>query len=417
MTISSSRRKRVVIVGCGFAGFSAAQEFGRRYVPRWADVIVIDQSDHQLFTPLLYEAATGAILTQRLRYPIRPDLKRLGIEFRQARVEGVDPAAQTLSLSDGELGYDFLIIGCGSHTNFFNRPDFEANTLPLKTADDADRLRLHIEDCIAMAARARDDAERLRLLTFAIVGAGPTGVELAGSLHQALIARLLPPTSRNPASFRVLLIEARPAILPGVPEPLARAAAAELAASGITVWTESPVDGAAPDGLVIGGRGSVPAGTVVWTAGVQAACLSGLPVEGRGGGGRFRVESTLSLPAAPNIFLIGDMGAAPWNDRPVPNNAPGAIQQGKAAARNVTRRMLDLAPVPFRYEYPGDLLALGYHNAVAYVGGRLVTGYPAWLLRRGVYLTNILGAKNRIGLAGDWLRDEFAGRERTRDRV
>lgn len=406
-----------MIVGCGFAGFSAAQEFGRRYVPRWADVIVVDQSDYQLFTPLLYEAATGAILTQRLRYPIGPDLKRLGIGFRQARVERVNTASKSLLLHDGELEYDSLIVACGSHTNFFNRPDFAANTLPLKTAEDADRLRLHIETCIQSARHCQNQADRLRLLTFAIVGAGPTGVELAGSLHHALIGRLLPRDMRDSASFRVLLIEARPSILPGAPEPLARAAAAELTAAGVSVWTDSPVDGATAKGLAIHGRGSLPAGTVVWTAGVEAAYLPGLTTDSRAPGGRLNVDSSLRLENTPDIFLIGDMAAAPWGARPVPNNAPAAIQQGKAAARNATRSMLGLTSVPFRFEHPGDLLSLGYHNAVAFVGGRLVTGYPAWVIRRGVYLSNILGAKNRIGLAGDWLRDEMAGRNRSRARV
>ena len=397
-----SPRRRVVIVGCGFAGFYAALHFGRRSVPRWADVSVIDIRDYHLFTPLLYEAAAGSISVDRLKHPVIPELQRQKIQFRQAWVEAADCVQHVLHTSDGDVPYDYLIVANGSQPDFFGKPDLEEHTLPLKTIEDAEQVQAQVAACIAAALQLPAGPERERLLTFAIVGAGPTGVELAGCLHQALYQRLLPPECRSPGSARVVLLEAQESVLPGMVDDLGRAAASELQRVGVEIVTSAAVESANIDGVFLCDRSFLPAGTVIWTAGVRGAALPGISSAATTADRRIVVGPDLQLPGHPGVFITGDLAAVPSEGTRVPPSAPAAIQTGRAAARSVTRMMLGLAPVRFRYEYQGDLLALGYQNAVAFVGGRLITGAPALLLRRGVYLANLKGVSNRVGLALDW---------------
>jgi NADH:ubiquinone reductase (H+-translocating) len=411
-------RRRVVILGNGFAGFAAAQEFARRRLPSWAEVLVIDRRSYHLFTPLLYEAATGAIQIERLQYPVLPFYRRNGIKFHQGTVDAIDLERRQLRAGDRVLSYDFLMVSAGSRANFFGHPGFSAFTLPLKTASDAVRLRTHIESCIEQASHASRQDERNRLLTFAIVGGGPTGVELAAALHEARLHHLAGPAVQEPGSFRVMLIEAAPSILNTMAASVSQAALAELTRTGVLVRLGKAVEQADSGGLVLAGGERIHAATVVWSAGIHAIEIPGLTGE-TGPAGRLLVDHHLRLPDYPEVTIAGDIAAAPleprrrgtsagWNGQFVPANAPAAIQMGTAAARNVTRGLLGLGPVAFRYRPEGDLIALGHRNAVAHLGGRTFTGLNAWLVRRGVYLAQLKGLKNRVGLAQDWWANERA---------
>ncbi len=413
-------RHRVVIIGGGFGGVRAAKSLARAGV----DVTLIDRTNHHLFQPLLYQVATGVLSPGQIAPPLRSLFRGEDyVEVLLADVESVDLArrvVRAVSWERLEIPYDTLIVAAGATHSYFGHDDWAAIAPGMKTLDDAIRLRSRILGAFELAEQAEDESERRAWLTFAIVGAGPTGVELAGQI--ALLAhRVLRGEYRhmNPASVRVLLLDAAPAVLGAFPASLQRGAKRSLERLGIEVDLDHPVTSVDTDGVTLGEgerAARVTARTVIWAAGVRAAPLGAQLAEQTGAeidrAGRVSVGPDLSLPGHPEVFAIGDMIAIP----DVPGTAQPAIQEGKYVAR-VIRARLDGRPAPRRFKYLdlGSIATIGRTQAVADLFGRIrLQGFPAFVIWGIVHLAYLVGWGNRFGAVTRWMWTLLARNRRER---
>jgi NADH dehydrogenase len=391
---------RVVIVGAGFAGLNAACALEGRP----ARVVVVDRRNHHLFQPLLYQVATAALSPGDIAAPIRHVLRnQRNAEVVLGDVARVDPAARTVHLEDGtEVRYDLLVVATGATHSYFGHLEWAPLAPGLKTLEDALEIRRRVLTAYERAERARDPETRRALLTFVVVGAGPTGVELAGALAE--IARYsLTSDFRHisPESARVLLLEAAPRVLPPYPERLSEAARRQLERIGVEVRTGAAVTAIDRHGVEVAGE-RIPSRTVLWAAGVAASPLArslGVPLDKSG---RVEVLPDLSVPGRPEIFVVGDLARLVLDGAPVPGVAPAAIQMGRHAARNALRRARGRRTVPFRYRDKGQLATIGRAAAVGRVLGRDLTGLPAWLAWLGVHIAYLIGFRNRVAVLLEW---------------
>lgn len=391
----------VVIIGGGFGGLSAARAL------RHADVRVtlLDQRNHHVFQPLLYQVATATLSPGDIAAPIRWILRRLrNVRVLLGEATRIDVAARRVELADGAaLDYDWLIVAAGASHGYFGHNDWEPHAPGLKTLEDAIGIRRRILIAFERAERAEDPTRRHALLTFVIVGGGPTGVELAGTLAE-IARQTLRDEFRaiDPARARIVLVEAGATILPTFPEQLRRAARASLQRLGVTVREGTAVTAVDAQGVMIGGE-RLDAGTVVWAAGVTASSLSrtlGAPLDHAG---RALVEPDLSIPDHPHAFVVGDAAAfLHRGNRPLPGVAQTAIQGGRHAARTILRRLRGEPSQPFVYRERGSMAIVGRRAAVSDLGWIRFSGVPAWLAWLFLHIFLLIGFRNRAVVLIEW---------------
>ena len=405
MTARTTGRPRVVVLGAGFGGLWAARELARHAV----DVDLVDRNNYHTFLPLLYQIAAAEVEPEEIVYPVRSIVRALpNVRFTMAEVTGIDLAARTVSAGGTALSYDYLVIALGSVSNYFGVPGAAEHSFPLKTMDDGIALRNHILSRFELAQNERDPSTRQRMLTFTIVGAGPTGVEFAGALSELVRGPLVGDySSIDFREVRIVLLEARDAVLGMLPPELSEYARVRLRSMGVDVRLGTAVSRIDSRGVTLRDGAVFPTETVIWSSGVSgdpALRAWGLP---QAGGGRITVQPTLQAAGHPEVYVVGDLSLAGQPGGPWPQVAPSAIQQGTTAARNITRQASGKDPVPFRYRDPGTMVTIGRNAAVAHLHGRSFTGFPAWLLWLFVHISNLIGFRNRLFVLVDWAMDYF----------
>jgi NADH dehydrogenase FAD-containing subunit len=400
----SDSRPRIVIVGAGFGGLVAARAL--RKVA--AKVTVIDRRNYHLFQPLLYQVATAGLSPADIASPIRGILRdQANAEVLMARVTGIDRARREVLLEDNgrRIPYDYLIIAAGARHAYFGHDEWEDVAPGLKKIDDATAIRHRILVAFEKAESSHDPEERRRLLTFVIVGGGPTGVEMAGAIAELAKKTLLKDfRTIDPASARVLLVEGGPCLLLAFPEDLSAKARRSLEKLGVEVLTNTPVERCDADGVIAAGQ-RIEARTILWAAGVQAAPAAKWLQADKDRAGRVKVNPDLSVPGDPDIFVVGDCATVTQaNGQPVPGVAPAAKQMGAYVARVIAGRIAG-KPVsePFRYRNYGNFATIGRHAAVADFGWLKLSGYVAWLLWGAAHIYFLIGFRNRLAVMLDWL--------------
>ena len=406
----------IVIVGGGFAGLWATRALARADVR----ITLIDRRNHHLFQPLLYQVATAGLSAPDIAAPLRHILRgQRNVEVRMGEVVAIDGAAKSVALRDGEvLRYDFLLLASGATHAYFGHDDWAPHAPGLKTLDDALAIRRRLLLAFERAESAENAQARAAWLNFAVVGGGPTGVELAGTLAEIARHTLRDEFRRiDPAEAKVRLIEAGPRVLPSFPESLSAKARAQLEELGVEVVTGTPVNAIEADGYVLGDS-FVRAHTVIWAAGVAASPLGAMLDAPRDRAGRVQVEADLSVPGHPEIFVAGDLASVQRDGKPVPGVAPAAKQMGvhvaqvirarlregmrnasetRATAADVTSRTL-----PFRYRDFGNLATIGRMAAVVHFGKLRLSGVIAWWFWLVIHIFFLIGFRNRLIVLINW---------------
>jgi NADH dehydrogenase len=391
---------RVVIVGGGFGGLYAARALRSKNV----QVTLVDRRNHHLFQPLLYQVATAALSPGDIAHPIRSVLRRQqNARVLLAEAISVDLPARRLMLKDSSIPYDYLILATGARHAYFGHDEWEENAPGLKSLEDALEIRRRILLAFEKAEREADQHHRHSLLTFVIVGAGPTGVELAGAIAE--IARQVMVSdfrAIDPRDARIILVEASDRILSTFPEELSEAAEVSLRRLGVELLKNKRVTSIDP-GRVMLGTEVIETETVLWAAGVTASPLAqslGVPLDRAG---RVRVEPDLTVPNHPEVMVIGDLALfTHQNGNPLPGVCPVAIQQGRHAARNILRALDGLPHEPFHYWDKGNLATIGRAQAVADLGQLRISGILAWLAWLFVHVFFLIGFRNRFVVIFEW---------------
>ena len=407
---------RIVIVGGGFAGLWATRALARADVR----ITLIDRRNHHLFQPLLYQVATAGLSAPDIAAPLRHILRgQRNVEVRMGEVVAIDGAAKSVALRDGEvLRYDFLLLASGATHAYFGHDDWAPHAPGLKTLDDALAIRRRLLLAFERAESAENAQARAAWLNFAVVGGGPTGVELAGTLAEIARHTLRDEFRRiDPAEAKVRLIEAGPRVLPSFPESLSAKARAQLEELGVEVVTGTPVNAIEADGYVLGDS-FVRAHTVIWAAGVAASPLGALLGAPRDRAGRVQVEADLSVPGHPEIFVAGDLASVQRDGKPVPGVAPAAKQMGvhvaqvirarlREGVRNASETSATAADVtsrtlPFRYRDFGNLATIGRMAAVVHFGKLRLSGVIAWWFWLVIHIFFLIGFRNRLIVLINW---------------
>lgn len=393
----------VVIVGGGFAGLEVAKELGRAAI----GVTVVDRENHHLFQPLLYQVATAGLSAADIAEPIRKVLRgHDSVQVLLGRVDAIDTAARRLRLADGSnLPYEVLVLAAGAVDSHFGHDEWKPHLLGLKSLANAQAMRSRVLLAFEQAERSVDPAEQQRLMTIAIVGGGPTGVELAGSLAE-LCRHTLADDFRNiaPEHARIMLIEAGPRLLPGFSQAASRYAETRLRKLGVEVLTQTAVEDVREGEIRIAGR-SVAVGHTLWAAGVAASPLAAMLGAETDKAGRVLVDETLAVPGLPGVYALGDLAHCPGPDgKPVPGLAQVAKQQGRHLGRGLVRHIRDGAPLePFRYRGRGNTAIVG-RNAAVFEQGRLkVRGWFAWFAWVVIHVYLLVGFQNRVRVSVQWL--------------
>lgn len=395
-------RPHIVIIGGGFAGLAAARGLARAPV----DVTILDKANHTLFQPLLYQVATAGLAPSDIAEPIRSVLSRQGnLRVRLAEVVGVDVDRQVVSLADGgEVAYDKLIVAAGARHSYFGRDDWAEHAPGLKTIGDALEIRKRVLSAFERAEWADDPEERAALLTFVVVGAGPTGVELAGAIAEIARKTLRGEFRRiDTSQARVLLLEGADGVLLTYPPELRASAERQLASLGVEVQLGARVTDLSAEGVSVGER-FIPARTVLWGAGVQGSPIAktlGVPLDRVG---RVPVAPDCSVPGHPDVFVVGDLAALtdPKTGSPVPGVAPAATQMGKHVAKAIRADLKGQRRPDFRYQDRGAMATIGRSRAVADVLGWHVSGFPAWLLWVFVHIVFLITLRNKLLVMVKW---------------
>ena len=397
------RRARVVILGGGFAGLTAAQHLEGADL----DVTIVDRYNYHLFQPLLYQVATAGLSPAQIAAPIRSILRgQENATVRLARVTGIDRAARQVETDQGRIGYDWLVVATGARHAYFGHDEWEPHAPGLKRIDDATALRRRILIAFEKAENAAADMMRQRQLTFVVVGGGPTGVELAGAIAE-LAKTALPRDFRNidPREARIVLIEAGERLLAAFPPVLSADAKRALEKLGVEVHVGARVTECSPRGVVIDGLEGIESECVIWAAGVAASPAAKWLGAEKDRAGRVKVNPDLTLPDHPEIFVIGDTALVMGeNGKPVPGVAPAAKQQGAFVAAALRRRATgSAAGQAFRYRNLGSLATIVRASAVADFGWVRMNGYLAWLLWGMIHVFFLVGSRNRLAVLTEWL--------------
>lgn len=394
-------KKRVVIAGMGFGGLNAAKSLAGHGF----ELLLVDRHNYHLFQPLLYQVATAGLEQEAIAYPLRAISRGWDdAEFLLTEIDGVDLERKCLRSPAGEIFYDYLIVAAGSRTNFFGMQDVQRHAFDLKRLDQAEDLRNQILLLFEKASRESDPLRRSALLTFVIVGGGPTGVEFAGALRELIVHVLSKdhPTI-SPDETRIVLVEAAGSLLTAMPADLREYACAKLRAMGVEVLLETRVVGASAERVELHDGTAIASRTLFWSAGVAAATLAdGFSGVERGAGGRIVVQPDLSVKGHPEVFVVGDLAYCLQDGAPLPMMAPVASQQGRYAARAVLARERGEQPSPFRYFDKGAMATIGRSSAVAATGGLKFRGFPAWLVWLVLHLFYLIGFRNRLMVVMNW---------------
>jgi NADH dehydrogenase len=412
---------RIVILGAGFGGLTCARAL--RHAA--AKVILVDQRNFHLFQPLLYQVATAALSPADIATPIRRIVRnQRNVKVVRGHIEGIDRQSRTVRLREtGRLiPYDILVVATGARHAYFGHEDWEKFAPGLKQVEDALNIRNHVLDAFERAELAENAGERTRMLSFAIIGGGPTGVEMAGAIAElAKIELAQGSRALHGLAPRVILVEAGPQILPSFVPSLAAKAQQSLARLGVEVRTNSKVECCDAEGIIAAGE-RIRAGTLVWAAGVAASpAAQWLQVE-PDRAGRVRVNNNLMLADDPHVFVIGDTAAVAWEDgKLVPGIAPAAKQEGQYVAGLLLQRMQETGGIQapgtggpgerqepnFHYHHAGDLATIGHKAAVVDFGWIRLSGLPAWLLWGCVHIFFLIGFRNRLIVMVGWLWSYF----------
>ena len=410
-------RPRVVIVGAGFAGVAAARALKRSD----AEVVLIDRRNHHIFQPLLYQVATAVLAPSEIAAPIRQlEAKQANLNVMLADVVDIDPTHRTVDAVCPGIGirkvrFDFLVVATGTRPSYFGHDEFAAFAPGLKNLADAETIRTKILSAFEMAEATDDENERARQMSFVLVGAGPTGVELAASIANMVTVTL----RRNfrqidPATSTITLIEGGDRVLPSFAPSLSRKAARRLAKLGVKVVTGVKVDRVDAQGVIAGGE-RIPSATVLWTAGVAASPIVQLLGVKTDRAGRALVEPFLNLPGEPNIFVVGDAASIQQDGRPVPGVAQAAIQQGRYVGRLISDQIRGREPKRgFRYRDKGNMAVVGKNFAILEAGHLRMSGFLTWFIWVFVHLMALPQLQNRWRVQSQWLWSYLTGQRSSR---
>lgn len=396
-------KPRVAIVGAGFAGLEAARGLAGAAV----EVTLIDRHNYHLFQPLLYQVATAGLTPEDIAHPVRAILRRQrNLAFRQAEVTGFDLAAKRVITSTGEVPYDYLLLAAGSDTNYFGLTSVAENGFGLKTIDEAVAVRNHVLGMFEQASQEDDPVKRRTMLTFIVVGGGPTGVELAGALSELVYTVLVKDYPRLDFSeARIVLLQATDSLLPNLPQDLRDVTAETLRKKKVEVEFGQTVTGYDGQTITLKNGESLSARSLIWAAGVRASRLvDGLGVS-QGSLGRAVVLPTLQLAGHPEVFVAGDAAHIDENGRPLPMTAVVALQSGSKAAGNIQRLLCGQQPETFLFHDLGSLATIGRNAAVGQIGRVKIKGLLAWLLWTVVHIVRLVGFRNRLFVFWSWFWD------------
>lgn len=392
----------VVVIGAGFGGLEAAKQLSRALV----QVTVVDKVNYHLFQPLLYQVALAGLGATDIAVPIRSILRGRNVQVLLGKVEEIDPHRRRVRLAEGdEIAYDYLVVAAGARTNYYGHDEWARLAPGLKDLDDALEIRRRVLLAFEAAERTTDPAERRRLLTFVVIGGGPTGVELAGALADLSRDILAADFARlDPENVRVVLLEVADRILTAFEPPLAERAVDQLRELRVEVRTKVRIERIEKRGVWIEGK-LFESGTVLWGAGVTPSPLARQLDAPLDRAGRVIVETDCSVPGHRDIFVVGDMAAfiPPGGDKPLPGISPVAIQQGRAVARNIAREIEGGPRQPFEYLDKGFMATIGRARAVAVIGRIKLWGFVAWLAWVFVHLWYLVGFRNRIVVFLNWI--------------
>src|SRR5229473_1075065 len=420
MSVADVRRAKqhcIVIIGGGFAGIAAARALRRSD----ADVILIDRRNHHIFQPLLYQAATAVLAPSEIAAPIRQLAeKQSNIDVMLGEVIGIDLSSRLVDVSCPGVGmrqieFDYLVIATGMQPSYFGHDEFARYAPGLKSLSDAETIRARILSAYELADTADDDDERARQLTFVLVGAGPTGVELAASMAQLASVTLQGQFRRiDPAQSSIILIEGGKRILPTFAESLAKRAARRLEKLGVKIATGVKVERVDEKGVVANGK-TIPSATVLWTAGVAPAPILKLLGAKTDRAGRVSVGPFMDVPDVSGVFVIGDASSVVRDGRPVPGVAQAAIQQGRYVGRLIARQLSGREPKhPFRYSDKGNMAVVGKNFALLESGRLRMSGFVIWLVWIFLHLMSLPQLQNRLRVQTQWLWSYFTGQRGSR---
>ncbi|MBK8430942.1 MAG: NAD(P)/FAD-dependent oxidoreductase [Chloroflexi bacterium] len=391
---------QILILGAGFGGVWAAEALANQP----AQVLILDKNNYHTFLPLLYQVAAAELEPERIAQPVRSIIRqRNNVRFALQEVVGVDLAAQTVQTAVGQtLAYDYLLIALGSTNHYFGIPGAAEHSFTLKSVEEGIALRNHILRCVEKAARETDTAVRRQLLTFVIIGGGPTGVEYAGALSELLYQPLDKdfPELDLRHEAKVVLVEAADGLLRGIGG--GDYALQRLQRMGVDVRLNTQVSEIQADAVTLNkGETIIPTVSPIWTAGVQGVPLAQLDLP-RVRGGRLAVRPTLQVEGHDNVFVVGDLAYLEQDGQMLPGVAQVAMQGGRHAAQNILRHLAGQSLLPFRYKDKGAMATIGRNAAVANIGGRQFTGFVAWVLWLVIHIFFLIGFRNRIGVLTNW---------------
>ncbi len=410
-------RKRVVIVGGGFAGLAAAHAL--RHAD--AEVVLVDRRNHHIFQPLLYPVATAVLSPADIAAPLRQlEVKQRNLSVLLAEVTGVSLADRTIDASTPGVGvrklaFDYLVVATGMHPSYFGHDEFARYAPGLKNLSDAETIRANILSAFERAAVTEDEGECARQMTFVLVGAGPTGVELAASLAHMVNVTLRGNFHRiDPAKARIILLDASKRILPSFAESLSRKATKRLERLGVKVTTDVKVERVDDMGVIAGG-GRIESATVLWTAGVAASPLPKMLGTKIDRAGRALVDPLLRVVDVPEVFVVGDAASVMQNEHPVPGVAQAAIQEGRYVGRLIAKELKgETVKDPFRYFDKGNMAVVGKNYAVLERDWLRTSGFLTWLVWVFVHILSLPQLQNRLRVQRQWLWSYFTGQRSSR---
>ncbi len=394
-----SARPRILVIGGGFAGLWAVRALRRAH----ADILLVDRCNHHTFQPLLYQVATAGLAAPSIAAPLRHILRgQPNVTVRLGEVTGIDVGARSVRIGDANVGYDYLVVASGVTHAYFGHEDWAANAPGLKTVSDALTMRARILTAFENAEACVEPGDQEAWLTFVVIGGGPTGIELAGTLAEIARHTLRREFRRiDPAGARVLLVEAGPRILPSFERSLSASAQRQLEHLGVAVHTGTPVTAVDEGGVRVGAK-RIAARTVLWAAGVAASALGRDLSDSLDRAGRVPVAPDLSLTGHPEVFIAGDLASVPAPVGPVPGIAPAAKQMGMHVARQLIARLDGSPSTSFRYRHYGLLATIGRMAAVVDLGRVRFSGMLAWWFWLLAHIFFLIGFRNRLVVLIDW---------------
>ena len=414
---AKSPRPRIVIVGGGFAGIAAARALRRAD----AEIILIDQRNHHIFQPLLYQVATAVLSPAEIAAPIRQlEAKQRNLSVVLAEVTNVDLNSRTVEASCSGVGalkfsFDYLVVAIGMRPSYFGHDEFAQYAPGLKNLNDAETVRSKILSAFELAEETDDSSERLRQMTFVLVGGGATGVELAASIAQMITVTLRGNFRHiDPTKSKIVLLEGGDRILPTFAETLSKKATKRLQKLGVSVHTGVKVEKVDGDGVIAGGQ-RIATATVLWTAGVAASPIAKTLGGKTDRAGRVFVDPYLNVPDVPNVFVVGDAASITQKGRPVPGVAQAAIQQGRYVGRLISQRIKGQQPKrPFKYFDKGNMAVVGKNFAVLETRHIRTSGFLTWLVWAFIHVLSLPQLQNRLQVQNQWFWSYFTGQRSSR---